>query len=59
MQMTSKAASGYLFWLSGLMLGIGAGTEVTHLMVLGSFMTVLSLYYFRKFIEPKQDESSN
>lgn len=59
MQMTSKAASSYLFWLSGLMLGIGAGANVTHLLVLGSFMTLVGLYYFRKFVEPRQDKSSN
>mgnify|MGYP001072374023 CR=1 FL=1 len=55
MQMTSKAAACHLFWMSGLILGIGAAKEVTLLMVTGGFLTLASLYYFKSFVEKKDE----
>lgn len=47
--MDEVGATIVLAWLSGLILGIGAGTDQLQLIIVGAFITLFGVFYYRKF----------
>lgn len=52
--MSESAANIAIAWHSGLLLGIGAATGAVELIVGGALLTVMSLYYYHRFVKPKE-----
>jgi len=54
--MSETAANIAIAWMAGILLGIGAATGATGMMVAGSILTLLSLYYYHCFVKPQENE---
>jgi len=52
--MSKAAANIVLAWHSGMLLGVGAATGNIALIVGGAALTVMSLYYYHRFVKPKE-----
>jgi len=54
--MSEAAANVAIAWMAGILLGIGAATGSTEMMVASSILTLLSLYYYHRFVKSKETE---
>ena len=54
--MSEAAANVAIAWMAGKLLGVGAVTGAAEMIIAGSILTLLSLYYYHRFVKPQENE---
>ena len=54
--MSEAGANVAIAWMAGMLLGVGAATGAAEMIVAGTVLTVLSLYYYHNFVKPQENE---